>query len=120
MASPEVKDLASPEETRPFEGKGQSELVTLAGRHVGKQTFEPGWKWSENIKPIAGTDSCEVAHFGYCISGRMIVHMDDGSDSEIRPGTVFSIPPGHDAEVVGDDACVLVDFGDIAGFARRG
>jgi hypothetical protein len=84
MASPEVKDLASPEETRPFEGKGQSELVTLAGRHVGKQTFEPGWKWSENIKPIAGTDSCEVAHFGYCISGRMIVHMDDGSDSELR------------------------------------
>jgi uncharacterized cupin superfamily protein len=119
MASTEVKGFESPDEVRPFEGKGQAEVVNIAGRPIGKATFEPGWKWSENVKPIAGTDSCEVAHFGYCISGRMIVHMDDGSDSEIGPGTVFSIPPGHDAEVVGDEACVMVDFGDVADYARR-
>jgi uncharacterized cupin superfamily protein len=119
MANTEVKGFDSPEETRPFEGKGQAEVVTLAGKPVGLGTFEPGWKWSENVKPIAGTDSCEVAHMGYCISGRMIVHMDDGSDSEIGPGAVFAIPPGHDAEVVGDEACVMVDFGEVGGYAKR-
>ena len=119
MAATEIKSFDSPDETRPFEGKGQADVVMVAGRPVGRATFEPGWKWSENVKPIAGTDSCEVSHFGYCISGRMVIHMDDGSDSEVGPGTAFAIPPGHDAEVVGDEPCVMVDFGEISEYAKR-
>src|SRR5688500_15601528 len=82
----EVKNFDSPDETRPFEGKGKADVLNIAGRSVGKATFEPGWKWSENVKPIAGTDSCQVSHLGYCISGGMTVHMDDGTQLEIGPG----------------------------------
>ncbi|HKG36399.1 MAG TPA: cupin domain-containing protein [Solirubrobacterales bacterium] len=120
MATIEVKNFDSPDETRPFEGKGQAEVVNIGGREVGKGTFEPGWRWSENVKPIAQTDSCEVAHFGYVLSGQMRIFMDDGSETQIGPGEVVAIPAGHDAEVVGDEACVMVDFGDIAEYAKRG
>jgi uncharacterized cupin superfamily protein len=119
MASTEVKSFDSPDEVRPFEGKGQVEMVNLAGHAVGRGTFEPGWKWSENVKPIAGTDTCQVSHLGYVISGRMRVYMDDGSEGEIGPGNVVAIPPGHDAEVVGDEACVMLDFGEIGAYAKR-
>jgi hypothetical protein len=119
MPSTEVKSFDSPEETRPFEGNGGVDVVNVAGKSVMRGTFEPGWKWSENVKPIAGTDSCQVAHVGYCLSGRMVIHMDDGSDIEIGPETAFAIPPGHDAETVGDEACVMVDFGEIGDYAKR-
>ena len=119
MADMEVKNFDSQDEVRPFEGKGQAEVVNLAGRNVGRGTFEPGWKWSENVKPIAGTDSCEVSHFAYVAAGRMVVHMDDGSDTEVSAGQVVAIPPGHDAEVVGDEACVMIDFGEISEYAKR-
>jgi Cupin domain len=119
MASIEVKSFDSPDETRPFEGKGQAEVLQLGGHTVGRATFEPGWKWSENVKPIAGTDSCQVSHLGYVVSGRMKVFMDDGSEQEIGPGDVFAIPPGHDAEVVGDEACVNLDFGEFGDYAKR-
>jgi uncharacterized cupin superfamily protein len=115
----EIKSFDSPDETRPFEGNGQAEVVELAGHTVGKGTFEPGWKWSENVKPIAGTDSCQVSHFGYVLSGSMRIRMDDGSESEVKPGDVFAIPPGHDAEVPGPEACVMVDFGEIGQYAKR-
>jgi len=120
MADVEVKGFESPEETRPFEGNGGVAVVSVAGRPVMRGTFEPGWKWSDNVKPIAGTDSCEVAHVGYCLSGRMVVHMDDGTDTEVGPGTAFAIPPGHDAEVIGDEPCVMVDFGEIGEYAKSG
>jgi uncharacterized cupin superfamily protein len=119
MASVESKSFDSPDETRPFEGKGQADIVQLAGHTVGRGTFEPGWKWSENVKPIAGTDSCEVSHLGYCLSGQMKVYMDDGSEQEIGAGDAVAIPPGHDAEVVGDEAFVMVDFGEISQYAKR-
>lgn len=120
MAGIEIKSFDSPDETRPFEGKGRVELVSLAGREIGRGTFEPGWRWSENVKPIAQTDSCEVAHLGYVLSGRMRVFMDDGSEGEIGPGNVFSIPPGHDAEVVGEEPCMMIDVGDEdAEYAKR-
>jgi uncharacterized cupin superfamily protein len=119
MADIEVKSLDSPEETRPFEGNGQAEVVQIAGRPVARGTFEPGWTWHDNVKPIAGTDSCEVSHFGYCVSGRMKIHMDDGTDQDVGPGDVFAIPPGHDAETVGDEPCVLIDFGEIQEYAKR-
>ena len=115
----EVKNFDSPDETREFEGNGQAKVVELAGHSVGYGTFEPGWKWSENVKPIAGTDSCQVAHFGYVLSGAMRVFMDDGQEIEINAGDVVAIPPGHDAEVTGSEACVMVDFGEIGDYAKR-
>lgn len=112
MAGIEIKSFDTPDETRPFESNGRVELVAVSGREIGRGIFEPGWRWSENVKPIAGTESCEFAHLGYVLSGRMRVHMDDGSEGEIGPGDVFSIAPGHDAEVVGDEPCVMIDVGD--------
>lgn len=118
MAEVEVKNFDSADETRKFEGNGQAEVVNLAGRTVGKATFEPGWRWSDNVKPIAQTDSCQVSHLGYVVSGAMKIFMDDGSETEISQGDVVAIPPGHDAEVVGDEACVMLDFGEFGEYAK--
>ena len=116
----EVKSFDSPDETRPFEGNGQADVVNVGGRTIGRGTFEPGWRWSENVKPIAGTDSCEVSHLGYVLSGRMRVLMDDGSSGEVGAGDVVAIAPGHDAEVVGDEPCEMLDFGEFGDYAKRG
>jgi quercetin dioxygenase-like cupin family protein len=115
----EVKSFDSPDETRPFEGNGQAEVVHLAGHTIGRGTFEPGWRWSENVKPIAGTDSCQVSHIAYCVAGRMRVYMDDGTEGEVGPNQAVAIPPGHDAEVIGNEACVLIDFGEFGDYAKR-
>ena len=119
MPGLELKNFDSPDEVRPFEGRGEADVVNLGGRVIGRGTFEPGWRWSENVKPIAGTDSCQVSHLGYCLSGRMKVIMDDGTEGECGPGDVIAIPPGHDAEVVGDEPCVFIDFGEYAEYAKR-
>ena len=115
----EVKSFDSPDETRPFEGKGHADVVIIAGQTVGRATFEPGWRWSENVKPIAGTDSCQVSHLGYVLSGQMRVFMDDGTEGIASQGDVCAIPPGHDAEVVGDEPCVMLDFGEFGDYAKR-
>jgi quercetin dioxygenase-like cupin family protein len=110
----------SPEETRPFEGgKGQFELVNIEEGGVGRATFQPGWNWSEHVKPIAQTDSCQAAHMGYFISGRMKVVSDDGEEMEYGPGDFAIIPPGHDASVVGDVPCVFIDWQGFADYAKR-
>jgi uncharacterized cupin superfamily protein len=114
----EAKNFTSPDETRPFKGNGQAKAVELAGHTVLEGTFEPGWKWSENVKPIAETDSCQAAHFGYVLSGSMRVYMDDGTELQIKAGDVVAIPPGHDAEVTGSEPCVMVDFGEIGDYAK--
>ena len=119
MASIEVKNFDSPDEVREFEGNGQAKVVQLGGHSVGRATFEPGWKWSDNVKPIAGTDTCEVSHLGFVVSGRMKVHMDDGGETEIGPGDVVAIPPGHDAETLGDEPCVMLDFVEFGDYAKR-
>jgi uncharacterized cupin superfamily protein len=120
MKRVEVKSFDSPDEVRRFEGKGQAAVVQIAGRTIGKGTFEPGWRWSENVKPIAGTDSCQVSHLGYVVSGRMTVRMDDGSEGSVGPGDVVAIPPGHDAWVdEGGEPCVLIDFGEFGDYAKR-
>ena len=119
MASVEIKRFDAPDETRPFEGRGKADMVNIGGQVVGRGEFEPNWRWSENVKPIAGTESCEVSHLGYCQSGRMKIHMDDGSEVDIGPGDVFAIPPGHDAEVMGEETCILLDFGEIGAYAKR-
>jgi hypothetical protein len=119
MAEVEGKSFDSPDETRPFEGNGHADVVQVAGRPVARGVFEPGWRWSNNVKPIAQTDSCEASHLGYCVSGRMKIYMDDGSEYEMGPGQAVAIPPGHDAETVGDEACVFIDFGEISEYAKR-
>jgi quercetin dioxygenase-like cupin family protein len=119
MAGIEVKNVNSPDETRPFADKGEGAIVTVGGHQVLYGRFEPGWRWSEHIKPIAGTDSCEATHLLYCISGRMKVVMDDGGEGEIGPGDVVSIEPGHDAWVVGDEPFTGVDFGGYAQYAKQ-
>ena len=114
------KSFDSPEETRPFEqGKGKLELVNADTGPVGRATFEPGWRWSEHVKPIAKTNSCQGAHMGYVVSGRMKVVMDDGSQEEFGTGDLMIVPPGHDAWVVGGDRCVVVDWQGIADYAKR-
>ena len=115
----EVKNFDSPDETRPFEGLGKADVLNVGDKVIGRGVFEPGWKWSNNVKPIAQTDSCQAHHLGYCISGAMTVHMEDGTTLEINAGDVFEIPPGHDAEVTGDEPCVQVDFGGFGTYAKR-
>ncbi len=113
------ESVNAPTESRPFlDGKGKMELVNLGGALVGRGTFEPGWRWSEHVKPIAGTDSCQAAHMGYCVSGRMIVRMDDGQELEFGPGDFMIAPPGHDAWIVGDEPCVLIDWQGVADYAK--
>jgi len=98
--------------------KGQVEIVKVGDGVVGKATFEPGWRWSEHVKPIAGTESCQAAHLGYVLSGRQTAVMDDGSELDFGPGDVVAIPPGHDAWVVGDEACVVLDFAGMGEYAK--
>ena len=119
MATAEVKSFDSPDETRPFEGKGEAKVVNLGGKAIGKAVFEPGWRWSENVKPIAKTDSCQAHHLGYCLSGGMTIYMEDGTELQIGAGDVFEIPPGHDAAVTGDEPCVHIDFGGFGDYAKR-
>jgi quercetin dioxygenase-like cupin family protein len=119
MASLQAKRFESPDEVRPFKDeRGQVELVELSGHMVGRGTFEPGWRWSEQVQPISGTDSCQVEHIGYVLQGRMKVVMDSGDELEVAPGDVFHIPPGHDAWIVGDEPCVHLDFGGLKGYAK--
>ena len=118
MAGIEIKNVKSPEERRAFKEKGNAAVVNVGGHPVLYGTFEPGWKWSSHVKPIAGTDSCQTEHLLYCISGRMKVVMTNGTEAEIGPGDVASIAPGHDAWTLGNEPCIEVDFGSIAQYAK--
>jgi hypothetical protein len=117
MAGLEAKSFDSPDEVREFQGNGHVDLIKVGDHTIGRGTFEPGWKWSNNVKPIAGTDTCQTYHLGYVLQGRMRVFMEDGSETEVSAGEVMVIPPGHDAEVVGDEACISLEFGDAAHYA---
>ena len=120
MAGLVRKSLDRPEETRPFEGgSGRVELVSSEGGLVGRATFQPGWRWSEHVKPIAKTESCQAPHTGYFVSGRMHVVMDDGQEIDFGPGDFSVIPPGHDAWIVGDDPCVVIDWQGFTDYAKR-
>ena len=87
------KSLDSPDETRTFEN-GKAQVTTLGDFNASRFVFEPGWRWSENVKPIVGTDSCQVLHTGYQVSGRLHVVLDDGTEEEVGPGEAYVIPPG--------------------------
>lgn len=117
MEKVELKTFNKPDEVRRFE-KGKVELVNLAGSVVARATFEPGWKWSTCVKPIAKTNSCTAAHLGYQLSGTLITRMDDGIETTSRAGDVIHIPPGHDAWVSGNDTVVVLDFQGMANYAK--
>ena len=90
---------------------GEDRVVEVHGSPVSRTTFEPGWRWTNDVRPIAGVDRCPKLHVGYALSGRLHVVYDDGSTLDVVAGDLFEIPPGHDAWVVGDEAVVLVDWG---------
>jgi quercetin dioxygenase-like cupin family protein len=119
MPSLERKRFDDPDETRAFQDKGRVEILNIGGGVVGRAIFEPGWKWSDHVRPIAGTDSCQAAHVGYVVSGRQTIRMDDGTELEIGPGDVVSIPAGHDGWTVGNEACVVLDFAGMADYAKQ-
>ncbi len=110
----------APDETRAFnDGMGKLDLVGIGQLQIGRGTFEPGWRWSEHVKPLVGTDSCEAAHTGYVLEGRMAVRMDSGEELEYGPGDAFYMEPGHDAWIVGDERCVLLDVTGMGDYARK-
>ena len=113
----EIKSFGAPDEVRTFD-KGRVELVKVGEAAIGRVTFQPGWKWSTCVKPLANTNSCEVAHFGYQISGTMRIRMDDGTEKECKGGEAASIPPGHDAWVVGNEPVVIIDFQGMVDYAK--
>jgi ethanolamine utilization protein EutQ (cupin superfamily) len=113
----ESQSFDKPDETRSFD-KGRMDVITLGDVTIGRAVFEPGWKWSECVKPIAGTDSCQVAHTGYVLSGRMHVVMDDGTEGIAGEGDMIVIAPGHDAWTIGSEPCVVLDVVGAGHYAR--
>jgi len=109
MASIESKSFESPDEVRTPE-KTTVDVVTVGATEVGRLTLQPGWRWSECIKPVVGTDRCQVRHVGFMQSGRLVVSHDDGTEAELGAGTAYVIEPGHDAWVAGDEPVVAIEF----------
>ncbi len=117
MATAECKDLNAPDETRSFE-LGKLDLINIGGGSVGRLTLQPEWRWSEHVKPLAGTELCEAPHFQYHLSGVLHVVMADGTEFDAHPGEVTALPSGHDAWVVGDEPVVVVDWNGASNYAR--
>ena len=119
MSSMEKKSLNQPDEKRPVEN-GEVDLVRLGGVTFTRLTLQPGWQWSQSVKPIVKTHSCQVHHVGHVISGWMVVKLDNGEEAEYGPGDVYDIPPGHDAWIAGDEPYVGVDVsGEMANYLKR-
>lgn len=104
------RSFDNPDEVRPA-GKGEGRYVALEGATFLRVELQPGWKWSDSVKPIAKTESCPALHHGVVIRGRLHAVMDDGTEDEFGPGDVYYLPPGHDAWVVGNESYEAVDFG---------
>jgi hypothetical protein len=113
----EHKTFGKPDEVREFPN-GRAEIVNLGGAPVGRLVFEPGWRWSNDVRPIAQTASCEAPHFQYHFSGRLGIRMDDGTEFVAGPGDLTSLPSGHDAWVIGDEPVVTVDFYGASTYAK--
>ena len=104
----ETKSHDKPDEVRAPD-KTRVEVVRLEGFTIGRFTLQPGWRWSECVKPVVKTDTCQVAHVGYCVSGRIAIKMNDGSQTTIIPGMSYTIPPGHEAWVEGNEPLVAIE-----------
>ncbi len=103
-----AKNLSTPDHKYSLE-HGEMHVVTVAGVTIARAEFRPGWRWSTDVKPSTGTESCQAAHTGLVLSGRFAVRMDDGTEAEFGPGDAHVVSPGHDAWVIGDEPCVLID-----------
>jgi hypothetical protein len=117
MSNSEHKTFGTPDELREFP-RGRAEILRLAGGEVGRLVFEPGWRWSNDVKPLAKTKSCEAPHFQYHVSGRLAIRMDDGTQFVAGPGDVTALPSGHDAWVVGDEPVVVVDWCGASNYGK--
>jgi hypothetical protein len=117
MAGIEARGFDSPDETRTPE-KTRVDVIRFGATTAARFTFEPGWVWSECVKPVAGTDTCQARHVGVAQAGRLHVTHDDGSEVEIGAGDAYVIEPGHDAWVVGDEPFVGFEFESAEGYAR--
>jgi len=117
MQATQHRSFQTPDETRAFPN-GRAEIVKIGDAEVGRLVFEPGWRWSKDVKPIAKTNTCEAPHFQYHVSGRLAIRMDDGTEFEAGPGDVTSLPSGHDAWVVGNEPVVTVDWFGASNYAR--
>ena len=118
MDKTEHRSFQAPDEAREFP-RGRAEILTIGGGEVGRLVFQPGWRWSNDVKPIANTESCEAPHFQYHVSGRLAIRMDDGTEFIAGPGDVTALPSGHDAWVVGEEPVVTVDWFGAASYARQ-
>jgi ketosteroid isomerase-like protein len=116
----QISNLERDGEARPFAAHGQAVIGSAGGLTLMRGVFEPGWRWSADVAPIAGTDSCQTRHLGFVLSGRMQVRMDGGSEVTIAAGDLFDLPAGHDAWVLGDEACVMLDYSSQATRYARG
>ena len=106
-----------PDETRSF-ANGRLELLRVGGSDIGRLVLEPGWRWSNDVKPLAGTALCEAPHFQYHVSGRIGIRMDDGTELIAGPGDITSLPSGHDGWVVGDEPAVVIDWYGATSYAK--
>ena len=118
LSKVELKDFRSPDETRSFP-KGRLELVNIGDGVVGRFTLEPGWRWSEHVKPIAKTQWCEAPHFQYLLSGKIHIVMADGHELDVVAGQVITLPVGHDAWVVGNEPVVAIDWFGATHYAKK-
>ena len=112
-----AKSHDTPDERR-TPPRTQVDIVNLEPLTIGRFTFQPGWRWSECIKPVVGTDSCQVSHVGYMVSGRIVVRLADGTEHPISAGESYTIPPGHDAWVVGNEPAVGIEVMSAEEFAK--
>ncbi|HZT06429.1 MAG TPA: cupin domain-containing protein [Chloroflexota bacterium] len=113
----EVKSHSTPDEVRTPD-KTRVELVRVGGSTLGRLTLQPGWKWSECIKPVVHTESCQVHHVGYALSGSITVRLTNGNQATIKGGDSYDIPPGHDAWVDGPEPFVGVEVQSAEQYAR--
>jgi hypothetical protein len=113
----EQKSFASPDEVREFPN-GRAEILKVGDGEVGRFVFQPGWRWSNDVRPIAKTDSCQVPHFQYHVSGRLGIRMDDGTELVAGPGDITSLPAGHEGWVVGDEPAVVIDWYGASDYAK--
>ena len=114
-----ISNIENDGEVRQFAAHGHATLASAGGLTLLQGTFEPGWRWSQDVAPLAGTSSCQIRHLGYVLSGTMTVRMDDGTECTVSAGDLFDLPAGHDAWVVGNEPCVMVDYStDATRYAR--
>ena len=112
-----LKQFDQPDEVRTFD-KGRFEIVQIGGMTLGRATYEPGWKWSEDVGRSQGSRCCNVEHVGMVVTGRVMVAMNNGDQFEMKAGDVFYVAPGHDSWVIGNEPYVSLHFLGAEGYVK--